>query len=184
MNLTRMRTLGAALVAAALAFAGPAISADAVAPSALSDVSDFDFESFSAEYHLDTDGSGRATMRVVETLVARFPDFDQNRGIIRAIPLKDGEYPLDVTMMSVTDAQGAPVYYERNDYDGFAEFALGTDEFVHGRTTYVLEYTINNPIRHFADSGGDEFYWDINGNGWQQQFDTVSAKVFLSPKLA
>ena len=179
-----MRTLGAALVAAALAFAGPAISADAVAPSALSDVSDFDFESFSAEYHLDTDGSGRATMRVVETLVARFPDFDQNRGIIRAIPLKDGEYPLDVTMMSVTDAQGAPVYYERNDYDGFAEFALGTDEFVHGRTTYVLEYTINNPIRHFADSGGDEFYWDINGNGWQQQFDTVSAKVFLSPKLA
>ena len=42
-------------------------------------------------------------MRVVETLVARFPDFDQNRGIIRAIPLKDGEYPLDVTMMSVTD---------------------------------------------------------------------------------
>ncbi len=179
-----MRGLSAALVAAALVFAAPAIAAGAAVPSARSDVSDFDFESFSAEYYLDTDSSGHASMRVVETLVARFPDFDQNRGIIRALPLTDGDYPLDVTMTSVTDGEGAPVYYERNDYDGFAEFALGTDEFVHGRTTYVLDYTINNPIRHFADSGGDEFYWDINGTGWQQQFDTVSAKVILSQKLA
>src|SRR5690606_34635044 len=89
-------------------------------------VQDFEFESFDADYHLSTDDSGLVTMRVTETIVAVFPDFDQNRGIIRAIPLRDGEVPLDVRMLSVTDEGGADVHFERDDYSGFAEFALGT----------------------------------------------------------
>jgi hypothetical protein len=173
--------IAAAFAAFTLALLLPALPAAAVIAT---DTSDFSFESFSAQYHLDLDDSGRVTTRVVETLVARFPDFDQNRGIVRAIPVKDGEVPLDITMVSVSDENGDPVHFERNDYDGFAEFALGTDEFVHGRTTYVLEYTMRDTIRYFGDSGGDEFYWDINGNGWGQSFDTVSAEVFLSPSLA
>ncbi len=156
----------------------------AAMPTATADVSDFSFESFSADYFLDLDASGQATLRVVETLVARFPDFDQNRGIIRALPLTYGEYPLEPSMISVTDGQGNPVYYERGDYNGFAEFALGTDEYVQGRTVYVLEYTMKNPIRNFSDAGVDEFYWDINGTGWGQSFDSVSARVFLSDRLA
>ncbi len=153
-------------------------------PARSADVSDFSFESFTGEYSLDLDDQGRATTRVVETLVAVFPEFDQNRGIIRAIPLRDGEVPLDLTMVSVTDENGDPVYWERTDNDGFAEFALGTDEFVRGRTTYVLEYTMRDTIRHFSDSGGDEFYWDINGNGWAQEFTTVRARIILSDRLA
>jgi uncharacterized membrane protein YgcG len=173
--------LAAALAALALALSIPALPAAALESM---DTSAFSFESFDAEYHLDIDDSGRATMRVVETIVALFPDFDQNRGIIRAIPVNDGEVPLDVTMLSVTDDHGDPVYFERSDYDGFAEFALGTDEFVHGRTTYVLEYTMRDVIRHFEDANLDEFYWDVNGTGWAQTFETVSARVLLSPALA
>ncbi|MDP3207928.1 MAG: DUF2207 domain-containing protein, partial [Rhodoglobus sp.] len=180
-----IRVISTAIVAAAIAFSAPAAAAFAAPATALtSGVSDFTFDSFSADYYLDTDAEGHATMRVVETLVARFPDFDQNRGIIRAIPLSDGEVPLELSMVSITDEDGARVPYERDDYDGFAEFALGTDEFVHGRTVYVLEYTMKNPIRHFTDSGGDEFYWDVNGNGWGQTFGSVSARVFLSEGLA
>lgn len=177
-----MKRRGLGILAAVVAL----LSLGGIAPAsaASADVSDFDFESFSGQYFLDIDDSGHATTRVIETIVARFPEFDQNRGIIRAIPLKDGDYPLDVTMLSVTDENGDEVYFERDDYDGFAEFALGTDEFVHGRVTYVLEYTMKNTIRHFDDPGDDEFYWDINGNGWQQSFDTVSADIVLSPKLA
>ncbi|MEQ1737532.1 MAG: DUF2207 domain-containing protein, partial [Rhodoglobus sp.] len=176
-----IRVISTAIVAAAIAFSAPAAVAVA-APT--TGVGDFTFDSFSADYYLDTDAEGHATMRVVETLVARFPDFDQNRGIIRAIPLADGEVSLELSMQSITDENGDRVPYQRDDYDGFAEFALGTDDFVHGRTVYVLEYTMKNPIRHFADSGGDEFYWDINGNGWGQSFGTVSARVFLSAGLA
>ncbi len=56
-------------------------------------VDDFSFDSFAADYTLDLDTSGRAVMRVVETIVAVFPE-NQNRGIIRAIPIKDGDVPL------------------------------------------------------------------------------------------
>lgn len=176
------RTLRSLL--ALVAAIGVTIAVPGAAAALTADVSDFSFESFSGEYHLDIDAEGRATTRVVETVVAVFPDFDQNRGIIRAIPLRDGEVALDVTMVSVTDENGDPVYWERNDYEGFAEFALGTDEFVYGRTTYVLEYTMRDTIRFFSDSGGDEFYWDINGTGWAQTFGTVSADVILSDRLA
>lgn len=150
------------------------------AAGAASDVNDFEFESFDAEYFLDVDDRGHSTVRVVESIVAIFPEFDQNRGIIRAIPMTYLEAPLDVTMLSITDENGEPVYFERHDYDGFAEFWLGTDEFVHGRTTYVLEYTMRNVVAHFEDSGGDEFYWDINGDGWQQSFGSVSATIHLA----
>ena len=174
-----------------IAAAGALLLVVAVPSTALAapqTVDDFSFETFDATYTLDLDSQGRATMHVVETIVALFPE-NQNRGIIRAIPLKDGEVPLDLQMQSITDEDGADWYYERDDYDGFAEFALGTDEYLNGRTTFVLEYTMRDPIRHFSDgyggdSGGDEFYWDINGNGWAQSFGTVSAHVKLGPGLA
>ena len=177
--MTRIRALIVAVAALALALGAP-LAASAVT----ADTSDFSFESFDGRYVIETDAAGRATMHVTETIVALFPEFDQNRGIVRAIPLKDGDVPLQLQMISIRDETGAPVAFERDDYDGFAEFALGTDEFVHGRTTYVLEYTMNDTIRYFADSAGDEFYWDINGTGWAQQFGTVSAHVTFSPDLA
>ena len=174
------RVITTALAVLALALSGPAVAAVALP----ADVSDFSFDSFDGEYFLDVDSSGHATTRVIETIVAVFPQIDQNRGIIRAIPINYGEVPLELTMVSVTDENGAPVYFERNDYGDFAEFALGTDEYVHGPTTYVLEYTMRNTIRHFEDSGGDEFYWDINGDGWSQEFGSVSATVHVSDALA
>jgi uncharacterized membrane protein YgcG len=175
----------AAAAALGLALLGPTVGAAAIVPT---DTSDFSFDSFDGQYHLGLDAGGHATTRIVETLVARFPDIDQNRGIIRYLPLNYGEAPLEVSVLSVKDENGDPVYYERADYDGFAEIALGTDEFVHGLVTYVIEYTVKNSIRHFADSGVpetgiDEFYWDINGNGWAQTFGSVSARVFVPPEL-
>lgn len=174
----RLLTVG---VAAGIALISPAATAIAQVPVT---VQDFTFESFTGDYYLDVDDSGYATTRVVEHIVARFPDFDQNRGIIRAIPLRDGEVPLDVQMISVTDETGAPVHYERADYGDFAEFALGTDAYLHGTQTFVLEYDLRNTIRYFTDSGGDEFYWDVNGTGWAQPFQSVTARIHLSERLS
>ncbi|MDO7881643.1 DUF2207 domain-containing protein [Salinibacterium soli] len=166
------------LAVAAALLALPIAAAPAAAAPA--DVDDFSFDSFSGEYYLDIDESGRSTLRVVETIVARFPEFDQNRGIVRAIPTKYGDVNLGLSVVSVTDESGAPVPFERGDYGDFAELALGTDEFVHGRTTYVIEYTMRDVVRNFADTGDDEFYWDINGDGWGQEFGSVSASIHLS----
>lgn len=188
----RILALAAALVLPALVLI-PSASASG-APALRADTSDFSFESFDADYTLTRDAEGHAEMRVVETLVAIFPDFDQNRGILRTIPRYYGETPLYLSDFSVADENGNPVHFEQADvdtsYDGSngyefraVELALGTDEFVHGRTTYVISYTAHNVIRHFEDSGGDELYWDINGDEWAQTFGRVSVAVHVDDSL-
>ena len=157
----------------------------ALAPTAaVADTSDFTFDSFDAEYTLSREADGTSTLLVVETIVARFPDFDQNRGIIRAIPDDYDGVPLNTSVISVTDQNGTDVYYESFYSGGFIELYLGTDEFVRGVQTYVISYTQQNVVRSFDDTGSDEFYWDVNGTGWPQPFGRVSATVTLAPDVA
>ncbi len=157
----------------------------ALAPSAATaDTSDFTFDSFDAEYTLSREADGTSTLLVVETIVARFPDFDQNRGIIRAIPDDYDGVPLNTSVISVTDQNGTDVYYESVYANNFVELYLGTDEFVRGAQTYVISYTQQNVVRSFDDTASDEFYWDVNGTGWQQPFGRVSATVTLAPDVA
>ncbi len=178
------------LAALVLLPAAPAVAA----PGVRADTSDFTFESFDAQYTIERDADGFAVLRVVETLVAVFPDYDQNRGILRTIPKYYGHTPLGLSDFAVHDENGDPVYFEQYDvdtsYDGSngyeyraVELALGTDEYVHGRTTYVISYTAHDVVRAFADSGNDEFYWDVNGTEWQQPFDRVSAEVRVEKEL-
>lgn len=152
--------------------------------AALADTSNFTFDSFDADYTLSREADGTSTLRVVETIVARFPDFDQNRGIIRAIPDDYDGVPLNTVVDGVVDQNGVPVYYETYFSAGFVELYLGTDDFVRGVQTYVITYTQQNVVRSFDDTASDEFYWDVNGTGWQQPFGRVSATVTLSPDVA
>ena len=157
----------------------------AFAPSAAqADTSNFTFDSFDAEYTLSREADGTSTLLVVETIVARFPDFDQNRGIIRAIPDDYDGVPLRTSVIGVTDQNGTDVYYESVYSNGFVELYLGTDEYVRGVQTYVISYSQQNVVRSFDDTASDEFYWDINGTGWQQPFGRVSATVTLAPDVA
>jgi uncharacterized membrane protein YgcG len=156
------------------------------AAPATAGVDDFEFESMSVEYTLSRDPDGTARLHAVETLVALFPEFDQNRGIIRDIPTNYGRVDTGVDIRSVTDQDGVAVPYEESrwsDYTGddFVSIALGTDDFVHGRTTYVIEWTAHDVIGTFDD--GQEFYWDVNGTGWPQPFGAVSATLSLSPEV-
>lgn len=154
------------------------------APTAAhADTSDFSFDSFHADYSLSADADGTARLRVVETIVARFPDFDQNRGLIRAIPDDYDGVPLATTVVSVTDADGIPVFFTEERIGDFVELALGTDEFVRGVQTYVITYEQLNVVRSFDETASDEFYWDVNGTGWDQPFGTVSMTLTIEPAL-
>ncbi len=94
----------------------------------------------------------------------------------RAIP---GDYqgaPTDVSILSVTDENGAPRPFDvETDDEGFVLVTSREDGFVHGRQTYVFTYTQRNVTRYFADTNDDEFFWDTNGTGWSQAFGSVSA---------
>ena len=83
--------------------------------AAQADTSDFEFESYHADYTLSRADDGTSRLAVVETLVAIFPEFDQNRGIIRAIPQYSQGMDLDSSVVSVQDENGADIPYEADD---------------------------------------------------------------------
>ena len=150
------------------------------APPASASTQDFSFTSMTTDFYLGRDAGGNATLRTVETLIAEFPNVDQNHGIERAIPLKYGEADLELSIKSVTDGAGSSIPYSRNNTDGFAVLRIGSaDTFVHGAATYRIEYTQRNVVRSFDDTASDEFYWDVNGTGWSQPFENVTATVHL-----
>lgn len=149
-------------------------------------VDDFTFASFSADYFLDRDANGRSTLKTIETLVAVFPDVDQNHGIRRAIPLRYDGHPTDAQIESVLDGAGQPRAFTTSTSDDgqFLLVTIAAPAFVHGEQTYMITYTQKNVTRYFADTGRDEFYWDTNGTGWAQPFGAVTARVSLPADLA
>jgi uncharacterized membrane protein YgcG len=151
-------------------------------------VDDFAFASFDAEYRLDRDDEGHATLATTETLVARFPEIDQNHGIRRNIPTHYRGQPTELSIASVTDENGVERDYETENVsdDGDFEYlsiTIAEDGFVHGDQTYVLEYTQRHVILFPDDSSAQEFYWEVNGTGWAQPFGRVSATVRVAPDL-
>lgn len=170
----------AALVAANSLIATQAASAD---------VNDFNFEYFDAVYELslNRDFDNRPEIQVTETIVALFPEIDQNRGIKRSIPSSSyGVFPGLIEILSVTDENGTAREYEVIEEESFKNIYIKNDDdsFVYGRQTYVIKYRQSWVIRNFqASSGNDEFYWDVNGTGWLQSFGRVSASVKVSKEL-
>lgn len=158
-------------------------------PAAVSAVGDgdpdaFTFDSFDAVYTLGRDASGASTLTTVETLVAEFPQTDQNKGIRRGIPVDYDGHPTDLDVVSVTDDQGRDREYSTDTDDGFEVLTIAGDDYVRGTQTYVITYREKNVTRAFADTGADEFYRDVNGTAWKQPFGTVAAKVVVEGDLA
>lgn len=184
-----MKRLVLVLAAVALGIVPGAALASTAAASSISvnqlpaGVDDFGYESLTVDYFLSRNSEQHATLTTVETFVAIFPDSDQNRGIIRAIPNDYDGVPLRTSVQSVVDENGVAVPFDAEVYNGFTELALGTDDFVHGRTTYVITYTQENVVRAFSDTNSDEFYWDVNGTGFSQPFGTVTAHVHVDESL-
>jgi uncharacterized membrane protein YgcG len=188
--------LGAVLVGAgsAPAFADSDPDPDAPAVVALdaagSGVDDFEFSSFDALYELSRAENGRSQLRTVETFVAVFPDFDQNRGIRRALVTDYKGHSTSLDMVRVTDENGVARSYEvATDDEGFTTvtIAVPQGQFVYGEQTYVIEYTQSDVTATSTDlSDGvtrDEFFWDTNGTGWFQPFGEVSATVRVDSEI-
>ncbi|MEF3404260.1 DUF2207 family protein [Agromyces sp. CCNWLW203] len=178
---------------AALAAALPASAASSASvslgpgSSVTAGVDDFTFDSFDAVYELSRDEGGRSVLDATETLVARFPEFDQNRGIRRALPKSYRGHLTDIEQITVTDGTGAPRSFEveeDEDDDGFLFVTIRADDFVHGEQTYVISYRQHNVTLQPDDADVDEFYWDVNGTGWAQPFGRVSAELHLSDDVA
>lgn len=159
--------------------------------TATTDVDDFSYSSWDAAYEVGLDDDGRARMRVTETLVARFPDADQNHGIVRGLATSYEGASTETTVLSVTDGNGAEVPYETDEEDGLLYVLTGNDDdFVRGLTTYVIEYEMRDVILATKPSAGssappaDELYWDLLPLDSTQSIDRFRADVTLDSSLS
>jgi hypothetical protein len=142
-------------------------------------VDDFAYESFEADYWLGRGAGGRSELFTTETLVARFPDFDQNKGIVRWIPKADSGIAHDPVVVGVTGAGGAPIPWWTEQDENFVYVLTGDDSYVHGTQTYVISYTMSDVVLRFEDTDADEFYWDTIGTDHAQPFADVRAHVHI-----
>lgn len=168
---------------------GPAPQAAAAAISGgqlRSDVDAFTFDAFHADYVLGRDDAGHATLTTTETLVARFPEFDQNRGIRRSLPASYQGHTTTLQVVSVTDENGQPRPYTVDATASRVDIVSAVPEgnYTYGVQTYVVTYTQRDVVDFFRDSGAQEFYWNTNGTDWAQPFGQVSATVTLADGLA
>lgn len=145
---------------------------------------DFSFSQFEADYYLGVDNEGRSTLKVVEKLVAVFPSVEQNHGIERAIPVTYDGHTLKLEMRSIRDGNGNPMHYKTFDEGDHRVFRIGDpDKYVHGQQQYEITYTMRDVTKAYADTGKDEFYWDVNGTHWRQTFGVITARLHIDSSL-
>ncbi|MWB98073.1 DUF2207 domain-containing protein [Agromyces sp. MMS17-SY077] len=147
------------------------------------DLDDFSFASLDVDYTLTRDDEGASRLRVVETFVAVFPEYDQNRGMRRSIPDAYNGQPNEPALVSITDETGAPRPAEVTQEDGVFSMTSRAADYVHGAQTYVFTYDLENVTWTF-EGGGQEFYWDVNGVDWAQPFGTMTATLHVGGDLA
>lgn len=133
------------------------------------------FKSFSANYHLMKNDDDRSQLLISETIIVEFAENNSNKGIVRELPRSYDGRPLALELLSVTRNGKAELLYEDKIEDNFRVISTGTDDYLHGEQTYVINYSYRDVIRQFDDH--QELYWDVNGTGWRYGFDEVSARL-------
>lgn len=172
---------------AVLAFSAGVIAslALALAPApAGASADDFTFDSWNVDAEIGTAADGHATARMTETIVARFPDIDQNRGIVLAKHLEYRGASIDAKDFSVTNGAGTDVPFELEHEDGYVAVLTGTNDYVHGQQKYVISYTLRDIVLPRDDGSADEFYWDLVTPERKQQIRSFSARIAFGGDLA
>ncbi|WP_298867366.1 DUF2207 domain-containing protein [uncultured Microbacterium sp.] len=154
------------------------------ASAAYADADDFSYSSWDSHYEVSLDADGRAQAHVTETMVAEFPESDQNKGIIRGYPERYEGAGLGIRILSVKDADGRDVPFDTEHEDGMLLVLTGDDDYVHGATTYVIESTMRDFMIHGTQSGNDEFYWNLLPLNSTQAIERFHAEIDFSPELS
>lgn len=149
------------------------------------DVDNFVISDYKIEMRLGRDAEQRSTMTTAETITADFPEYDQNHGLVRALPKGYDGHSTGVDVVSVTDENGTPRKYDvsSDDNDNLIVRMADMDVFVHGKQTYKLIYRQRDVTKAFANTQADELYWDTNGTEWRVPISQLSVKLILENGL-
>ena len=163
------------------------LSSFIVAP-AWADTDNFYFSDFTADYYLSKDSEGVSHLRVVENLTAEFPNYNQNKGIRRFIPFySHNNQNISLPRFDKTNVKllrngvEEPIWGIEREGDHYV-LDTGTDDYLLGTQKYTIEYEFEKVISEVP--GFQELYWDTNGTGWSQRFDSVTVRVHFVGDVA
>lgn len=143
------------------------------------------------DYYLEKTDTG-TIMKVKETLKAVFSEHSSSHGITRTIPFtnQNGKnVTIDNLNLKVTRNGVSEPIAKKEKEDGYYQVNVGTkSKTVQGEQIYVLEYEFKNVITEYDTSGelttknavSQELYWDTNGTGWANRFESVTANVHFA----
>ncbi len=153
-------------------------------PALATSTNEFYFESSTFDYYLEKSNDNTSHMHVEEVLTAVFPSFDQNHGIERCIPNSyRGVNTLNQSSFKVT-RNGLQENFSKNNDEGLTCLRIGSaSTYVHNTQVYKISYDLDNVILQPNNSTNQELYWDTNGTGWYQKFNSLTATVHLSDEL-
>lgn len=168
-----------------LYFTSVFIIALSMAPSiSAADVNNFSISDYEINYTLGRETSGRSTLLTEEVITAEFPNFDQNRGIERAIPSSYDGHNTSLNIQKVEDLYGSSRSFTTYDSNGNTVVRIGdTDRYVRGTQVYKITYSQTDVTKFFADTNRDEFYWDTNGTEWRVPIDKLSVTLNVANDL-
>ena len=139
------------------------------------DTSNFVINDFYADETL-TNADKQGELHVVEHIKLTYND--QNHGILRSLPDRYKKHSLQLHINSVSSDTGAPAKYTTYSSNDNTVLKIGdANQTVTGPQEYTIDYTLRNVITFYPDH--DELYWDVNGDQWQQPFESVRVAVRL-----
>lgn len=151
----------------------------------VSSTNNFSFTSATFDYTLSHNPTDGSTMHVTETLVAEFPNFNQNHGIERYIPYtnKNGTNltvkSQDALNLKVTRNESVEPFTLQKDGKSYFARIGNASKYVTGEQIYVLDYDFTSVITDYDNTNTQELYWDTNGTGWSQSFAELTANIHL-----
>lgn len=147
-----------------------------------SPVSAGEIQQFDEDISLQADGRAKVTEKILY-------DFggEERHGIYRNINTtkvnqNQQKFYLTINNISVTDQNGIPLTYTSNQTDDTLGLRIGdADKVVSGEKTYVISYLVSGGVTYFSDH--DEFYWNVTGNGWEEEISESTVTLSLPQNI-
>lgn len=139
--------------------------------------------SFDAWINVEADG----VIKVREAITVEAAGVEIKHGIYRDFPTRyRGLFgvarKVDFKVTSI-GRDGHPEPWRLEDLDNGVRIYIGHRNVLiaPGPHTYTIHYQTNRQLGYFRDH--DEFYWNVNGLGWNFPVDEITASVVLPPEV-
>jgi uncharacterized membrane protein YgcG len=137
-------------------------------------------------FHSDVKIQKDCSVKITERIVANVTGDEFKRGIFRDIPLtydkNGGSYHVLFNLDGVK-RDGREESYKTEMLSNGIRIYVGKENVFLNRGVHIFEisYVVENVLLFYDDH--DEFYWNVNGNGWDFSTDSISATIYY-PKGA